>query len=137
MSQRPLDILTLAPTIPDPKTVDWERAVVVYDRPSDDLLLSFDRDRRAAASLALDFGDQDDVYARVDPATGETIGLQIDGFMACALERHPEFVGILTVAEITGLDDIKAAELRRWTRARAQAHADPARIVAAFGAQTA
>lgn len=139
MSKQTPDILTLTPTMPDPATIDWERASIVYDRPSDELLIYFDRGERAAASIALDVGnqDQDFVYARVDPVTGDTIGVQIDGFMAYALGRHPEFVDILTVAEIRGIDDISAAELRRWARGRSREHADAATIVATIGEMTA
>ncbi len=131
------DILTLAPTMPDPATVDWERASIVYDRPSDELLIYFDRTKRAAASIALDIGDQDFVYARVDPVTGDTIGVQIDGFIAYALGRYPAFVDILTVAEIRGIDDIAAEALRRWARGRSREHADAATIVATIGGMTA
>lgn len=137
MSDQPPDILTLVPTVPDPKTVDWERAVFIYDPPSDELLLYFDRDRRAGASIALDVGDTDYVYARVDPATGETIGMQIDSFRHYAVGRNPELADILAVAEINGLDDISAAELRRRARRNSQERADPAKILTIFGARTA
>ena len=50
------DNLVLEPSIPDPATIDWRRASIVYDRPSDELLIYFDRTKRAAASVALDIG---------------------------------------------------------------------------------
>jgi len=120
------DITTLTPTLPDPASINWKHARVVYDRVSDELSISFDGVVRAAASIALDVGDRDYIYARVDPTTGETVGLQIDGFLSYAVRQHPDAAVLLTQAELRGYDDLAAAELHRWAWARTHERADVA-----------
>ncbi|MBA3642876.1 MAG: hypothetical protein H0W59_02265 [Chloroflexia bacterium] len=120
------DIMTLTPALPDPASIDWTRARVVYDRVSDELSISFDGVVRAAASIALDIGDHDYIYARVNPTTGETVGLQIDGFLSYAIRQHPDAAVLLTQAELRGYDDLAAAELRRWAWAQMHERADVA-----------
>lgn len=125
MNENAPDILTLKPALPE-GTFDLERALVVYDRVSDELSLYFDGVVRAAANIAIDSGDHDYIYARVDPMTGETVGLQFDGFLKYVIHQHPEAASLLTVAELHGFDDLAAADLRRWARARVGKQADVA-----------
>lgn len=137
MIDRKADLSELVPTMPDPLTIDWRRARIVYDRPSDELLVSFDGISRAAASLALDIGDRDFIYARVDPITGETVGFQVDGFLASAVRRHSDLVAFLAPAELRGYDDLAAANLRRWAREQSRDQADEEAMIAAITPLTA
>lgn len=118
------DMLTMTPTIPEPATVDWTHARISYDRINDELSVSFGGVAVAAASIPLDIGDRDFIYARVNPTTGETVGLQIDGFLAYAVTQYPNLVAFLVLAELHGYDDLAAADLRRWARERTDDRAE-------------
>ena len=124
MNDQAQDEAGAVPRIPDPFTIDWQRARIVHDRPSDELLVYFGGIPRAAASIALDVGDRDFIYDRVDPATGETVGMEIDGFLAYAVRRYPAFVAFLARTELGGYDDLDAANLRRWAREQNHEQAD-------------
>lgn len=120
------DPLTRTPKLPDAASIDWTRARVVYDRISDELSISFDGVFRPAASIALDIGPHDYIYARVDPTTGETVGLQVDGFLGYVIRQHPDSAAFLTLAELHGFDDLAATELRQWAWERTNERAEVA-----------
>ncbi len=137
MNDQASDEAGAVPHFPNPFTIDWQRARIVYDRPSDELLVYFDGVARAAASIALDVGDRDFIYARVDPATGETVGMQIDGFLTYAVRRYPAFVAFLAHAELRGYNELAAANLRRWAREQTHDQADDDAMIAAMTPLTA
>ena len=56
---------------------------------------------------------------RVDPLTDEVVGLQIESFLTYAVKQHPDWIRVLTYADLHGYDDIEAAKLRKWARGMA------------------
>ena len=137
MNDRAPDGSGLVPQILDPLTVDWRRTRIDYDRPSDELLVYFDGVARAAAGIAFDVGDRDFVYDRVDPNMGDTVGMDVDGFLAYAIRRYPDFVAFLARAELRGYDDLAAANLRCWAREQTREQADEEALIAAMTPLTA
>ncbi len=132
MSEPAPDLMTLIPAFPDPITVDWKHAWIVYDRVSDQLLVYFGGVAREAVSIAIDTGDRDYFFARVDPNTGETVGLQIDGLLVYGIVQNPDLVAFLALAELRGYDDMAAANLHRWAQERVNEEIE-AEISAAVG----
>ncbi len=70
--------------------IDWETRDNIagfeadYDEESDILLLQ-SKDNRPAVSVQLG-----DMWIRVDPQTGEILGVEIEDFKRVFLKKHPE-----------------------------------------------
>jgi hypothetical protein len=81
---------------------------LTYDRPSDTLFVDFYGEARPAASVPLDRGNRDYLYARVDPVTDAVVGLQIERFLSYAIRHHPELVDALDTSTLVGIsrDDL-------------------------------
>ena len=90
-----------------------ERAVVVvndhsldvafsYDRDSDTMMVHFFGAPRPAVSISIDDPD-DALYVRLDRTADEVVGLQIEGFIARFIGRHPEWADTLTIARLRGI----------------------------------
>jgi len=90
-----------------------ERFRVTYDGPSDTLFLDFFGKGQPAASIPLDRGDRDYLYARVDPNTGQIVGVQIEEFLSYAVEVDPELLGAVSLAEFRGVAPEAEADLKR------------------------
>lgn len=60
-----------------------------YDRLSDTLFLEFYDKPRPAISVPAEDGDRDYFYFRLDPKTDETVGVQIEAFLAYAVGHDP------------------------------------------------
>jgi len=84
-----------------------------YDRAADELDVDFYGEARPAVSVPLDQGDRDYIYLRVDPASRQVVGLQIEAFLAYAVKQHPDFLAALVVADLPGFNDLEATRLRR------------------------
>jgi len=122
------DVQILAPAWPDVASLIAERIRFTYDRPSDTLFVDFFGDARPAASDPLDLGDRDYFYLRVDVATDEVVGLQIEQFLSYAVVQHPELVDALVEAELVGIAADEAARLRQRVRPVADPGADRDRV---------
>ncbi len=73
---------------PDPLTFDRDRGELIYDRPSDTLLILFHgRDRDSfAVNIAGDF------LVLADPDSDEIIGIQVEDFLHSAVKVEPELI---------------------------------------------
>jgi len=69
-----------------------------YDVPSDTLYIDFDESARFAESQYL-FGGW---MARLDPATGAVLGLQIENALACEIGRFPSLLDAILLATPQG-----------------------------------
>lgn len=85
----------------------------VYDRPTDTLFVDFYGRSLPAASIALEWGDHDYAFARVDPETHGVVGLQIEEFLLHAESHNPWLLDALEYAELRGITPREVEELRR------------------------
>ena len=94
---------------------------LTYDRPSDTLFVDFYGEARPAASVTLDRGNRDYLYARVDPVTDAVVGLQIERFLSYAIRQHPELVDALDTSTLVGIsrDDLDLISRHRSERPQA------------------
>jgi hypothetical protein len=94
---------------------------LTYDRPSDTLFVDFYGEARPAASVPLDRGNRDYLYARVDPVTDAVVGLQIERFLSYAIRQHPELVDALDTSTLVGIsrDDLDLISRHRSERPQA------------------
>ena len=58
---------------------------------------------RRAASVLLDRGNRDYSYARVDHEEDAVAGLQIEDFLSCAIEQHPELIDVLDTSTLASI----------------------------------
>ena len=100
---------------PDLKSLSFDQVRLTDDRPTDTLFVDFYGEARPAASVPLDRGDRDYLYARVDPKTAAAVGLQIEHFLSYAIEQHPELGIALDTSSRKGID---RDDLDRMTRGR-------------------
>lgn len=106
------------PTAPKwPEHLPEGQTRFTYDRESDTLFVDFYGEPRPASSEPVDIGDRDYLYFGVDPLTDEVVGVQVETFLSYAVERHPDFIEALIIADIKGYDDFAARELRQWAKA--------------------
>jgi hypothetical protein len=98
------DIQTFAPRWPDAAARPAEQVALTYDGPSDTLFVDFYGTARPAASVALELGDRDYYYLRVDAETDKVVGLQIESFLSYAVQRHPRLVEALDFANLKYID---------------------------------
>lgn len=124
------DTRPFRPTWPAIERLPEQQIRFSYDRPTDTLFVDFYGRARPASSEPLDVGDRDYLFVRVDPLTQEVVGLQIEEFLAYAVDRHPAFVAALAIADLDDLDAAEAAELRRWARERARHSVDAHALIA-------
>ena len=106
-----------------------ERVRFAYDRPSDTLFVDFDGAARPAASIALDLGGRDYVYARADVETDEVVGLQIEHYLSHAVKVHPNLVDALDFASFEGIGRDEIARLPRQDGAHGRGQRDRAALV--------
>jgi len=106
---------TFRPRWPERETVDPERVGFTYDRPSDTLFVDFSGRPRPAVSVPADarFGTVD-IYLRVDPASEEVVGLQIEGVLAAA-DRPAWLLDALALTDPTKSDLAGVDVIRRGT----------------------
>lgn len=76
--QRPLKV-------PSPAAIDAADVRVEYEHPTDTLWVSVVGEPRAAYNVYV----HDDAMCRVDPHTGEVVGLEIERFLERALKFRP------------------------------------------------
>jgi hypothetical protein len=96
------------PTWPELSSLSANHIRFTYDRPTDTLFVDFYGDARPAASVALERGNRDYLFLRVDPETDAVVGLQIEHFLSYAVMQHPELALALDVASLVdvGRDDV-------------------------------
>lgn len=92
-------------------TVDLEKVVIRYDRPSDTLLVHLFGRGRSSISVPIDRY----LYVMVDPDTEEIIGIHIEGFLTQAVKEHPRNIDILDYAELRGMTPGEVRALQRET----------------------
>jgi hypothetical protein len=126
------NIQTFKPRWPNLTSLQLHEVRLTYDRPSDTLFVDFYGEARPAASVPLDRGERDYLYARVDPQTEAVVGLQIEHFLSYAIEQHPELVDVLDTSTLVGIgrDDLTA--ISRCHSERPQA-ANIASLLVALG----
>ena len=116
------------PKVPDVKNLHMDHLRFVSERATDTMFVDFSVQVRPASSVPLDIGDRGDSFVRVDPKTDEIVGLQIEDFLAYAVEQNPAFAELLGFAEWRGVGESEADALRR----RARNPADPRSFLAAL-----
>ena len=128
-------IQSFVPKWPDLSELSAERIVLAYDVPSDTLFVDFCDEAKPAASLALDLGELDYYYLRVDAETEEVVGLQIEHFRSYAVPQHPWLAHALDVATLEGVTpsrmetlDHPEPETGSWRVARRQLVLDLVRL---------
>jgi hypothetical protein len=97
------DVQVFRPRWPDLVSLTPDRVRLTYDRPTDTLFVDFRGAAVPAASIPLDRGDRDYLFLRVDPATEEVVGLQIEHFLSYAILQHPELTDTLDAASLIGI----------------------------------
>lgn len=75
--------------------IDPENVVVSFDRRSDTLLIHLFGRGRGSVSVPV----SDYLYLMVDPATEETIGVHVEGFLSQAVKDSPEAMKLQATAE--------------------------------------
>ena len=73
MIQQNPNIQTFKPRWPDLMSLPLDQVRLTYDWPSDTLFVDFYGEARPAASVPLDRGDRDYIFARVDPETDAVV----------------------------------------------------------------
>jgi hypothetical protein len=116
---RPFD-----PKWPEIESLPKGQVRFTYDGRLDTLFVNFYGKARPAASEPLDVGERDYLFVRVDPLSQEVVGLQIEDFLSYAVGLYPGWVEAIEIADLRGYDDIAAANLRRWARAKSQGQTD-------------
>lgn len=85
--------------MPDFFTFSQAQAELIYDRPSDIMLiLPYGRDRASFVHYVVD-----DYAVLVDVDTEEVIGVQIEDFLHSAVNAEPSLVELLTFADLLGM----------------------------------
>ncbi|MDQ3694632.1 MAG: hypothetical protein M3464_13545 [Chloroflexota bacterium] len=87
------------PTI---NAIDWDKAVLSYDRVSD-ILLVFVADRYQPAVVVYGDDDQSVSASLVNPETMQFVGWQFESFLMSVVKQHPDFIDVLDHAELVGL----------------------------------
>lgn len=105
--------------LPEMADLPREGPRFVYDRRSDTTFADFYGQSLPAISVAIDDGDRDYLYLRVEPETHRVVGTQIEAFLAYAIQQRPDFLELLLVADLRGYDDLTAEHLRRRAAAAA------------------
>lgn len=72
-------------------------ARIDYDPVSDTFLVAF-APGRPAAGMALETGDREYAYLRVDLDTEEIVGIEIEDVHALAIGRHPTWAPLIAAA---------------------------------------
>jgi hypothetical protein len=90
-------------------TIDPEKVVIRYDRPSDTLLVHLFGLGRSSISVPIDRY----LYVMADPDSEEIIGIHIEGFLAQAVKEHPRQIDILDYAELRGMTPGEVRALQR------------------------
>jgi hypothetical protein len=93
---------------------DASRAVLAYDRDSDELIVAFDGNERPGVGRPVGDG----WLLRLDRETGEPIGFQVESFLAVATALHPMLLDLLDFAELRGITVEEVALLRRELAAK-------------------
>jgi len=122
MTKRNAIAQAFKPAWPEPSSWSANQSRFTYDRPTDTLFVDLFADARPAASVPLERGDRDFLFLRVDPETGEIVGLQIEHFLSYAVIQHPELARALDVASLI---DVGKDDIDRITRLRS-GHPTPA-----------
>ena len=81
------DTRRIKPKPPALEDIDQAQVQLKYDRLSDTLWVSLVGDPRPAYNV---YTDDDDTMFRVDPYTGEVVGLEIEHFLDRALRLSPD-----------------------------------------------
>lgn len=88
-----------------------------YDRIADTLVVGLCGLDRPTVGIV--FGDYD--LLRVDPATDEVVGVEVEHFVKAAIYAHPEFLDVLQ--DIAGLTPKEVATIWRKVGKNREAHA--------------
>ena len=96
--------------IPNPREVAFD-----FDRASDILLVHFTPELQPSTAIRID-DSEDDVYILLNRGSDQVVGLQIDGFLAEFIDRHPDLADILAVARLTGISREEALAAAQQAR---------------------
>lgn len=108
--------------------LDLSRVVVTYDHESDTLMLHFSGRGQPGISVVAD----DDLYVRLDRERKRVLGLQIEGFLARVVPRHPALLDVLDVADLRGISLAEVAQLRRGIGTEQRKHAAVGDVLSHF-----
>lgn len=97
-----------------------ERKHLSYDRLSDTLFLEFYDEPRPAISVPTADGDRDYFYLRLDPKTGEILGVQLEAFLGYAVGHDPHLWAWIVDADVEGLTEVETAKLMERARIASQ-----------------
>ncbi len=114
------NIQMFKPRWPNLTSLPLDQVRLTYDQPSDTLFVDFYGEAPPAASVPLDHGDRDYLYARVDPETNAVVGLQIEHFLSYAIEQHPELADALDTATLVGISRYDLSLIPRQRSERPQ-----------------
>lgn len=95
-------------TVPKLKDIDWDDAVLSYDRLSD-ILMVFVGDRSQPAVVVYGDDADDNRSYLVNPDTRQFVGWQLESFLTSLVSHDPSLIEVLDKAELIG---ITADELR-------------------------
>lgn len=90
--------------------IDWKTLSNIFDFTVDyneetDILYLQSKDERPAVSVDCD----GEFWCRVDPKTGEILGIEIEDFQSVYLKKHPEIIKQMTADVKPIADSIRVA----------------------------
>lgn len=109
------ELLSFEPVVPCYDDIDFDQMIFRYDREADILSIHF---FGIKPGVMLDIDDH--VLLRIDPASHEVVGLQIEAYLLAAVFKQPRLLGLASVAGIPD-DEINAIRNRMAPATLAQA----------------
>lgn len=105
---------TFHPRWPDRRAIDPGLLVFNYWHEIDTLMVDFTGQNPPAVSVPLDLGgERGYFFLRLDPVTEDVVGLQIEDFLAYAIQRHPYLLDMLDLATLHGITPAEIAGMRQ------------------------
>lgn len=99
------ELLGYIPILPTPGEIDPARLVLSYNDAADTLYVHFFERGQPAVSVDVN----EFLYLRVDEITHRVVGLQIEGYLAYVVRKHPAW---LSLADLAGIPADEIAKAR-------------------------
>lgn len=108
-------------TMPEMDDIEWDAAIVSYDRLSD-ILLVFVGDRSQPAVVVYGKDADDHRSYLVNPDTRQFVGWQIESFLTSLVSREPSLINALDGAELIGISNHELHDERELALAHGGRH---------------
>jgi hypothetical protein len=107
------------------KSTPAESIRIRFDAESDELLMTLSPDRIHAVSVPV----LEDVSVRVTPDRSAIVGLHLENFLGRVVERYPDLVDLLDVAETPDFTDESIMNVRRQVARQREGDPSTAHLV--------